>query len=567
MGFIKIYDPLSMNWRFPLSRFKQLRACYLIVVLAFGAIAFGGCSEDDAIVGPDESHVTTLLIIPSPLSPKPGELAQLTVQAVGEGNWANYYWTVGAGTLQADEGISVPWLAPDETGTVSVQVIATLGAAADTIRKTIMVNNYEELDTQVLINLAPVVHGGQLYFTGVDVDLTNELFYGFNIYSYVPGNSDLLTECTEYCGGGEVFTYYPSVGTGMILGDMTNYLNLTLRQYPDNIFLWDMLGAAPPIIITDEVVVVGRRSGRNYNPGGSSDLNMIVWQHQEVGELPDGTWDLYNLEFYNRLLDEQVKFTESLDSTIVIYPPDTVTEYRYYRNIKPHFSRQEDYILYFVDTTGVFEPCKIDIELGIPTTTRRALMVEDENYGIFAEADIEINEITIFEWCPGSNDILAFIDSDGYVCFFYPGNESVDRLADIGKVTEFAWSPDGDQFAVVVEGGLAVGMASSGQVDLVYERAKITDEIIGIAWSPSSIDPKIGFRHVRRGKTSLDSYSSLIIYSINEDDWYYALERVRWTGELEVAYTMKRVFFEADNEGVYIPVPTEDRSVIYHSYR
>ena len=554
-----------------MSRFKQLRVCSIIVVLAFGAIALGGCSEDDAIVGPDESNINTLLIIPSPLSPKPGELAQLTVQAVGEGNWANYYWTVGAGTLQADEGISVPWVAPDETGTVTVQVIATLGAAADTIQKTIMVSNYEELDTEVLINLAPVVHGGQLYFTGVDVEITDEMFYGFNIYSYAPGSSDLLTECIENCGGGETFKYYPSVGTGMILGDLTNYINLTLRQYPANIFLWDMLGAAPPLVITDEVVAVSGRADRHYNPDGSDDLNMIVWQHQEVGELPDGTWDLYNLEFYDRLLDEQMKFTESLDSSIVIYGADTVTEYRYYRNIKPQFSKQEDYILYFVDTTGVFEPCKIDIELGIPdTTTRRALMVDDEDYGIFAAADIGIDETTIFERCPGSNDILAFIDIDGYVCFFYPGNEgneSVDRLADIDIVTEFAWSPDGDQFAVVVEGGLAIGMTASGQVDLVYERAKITDEIIGIAWSPSSIDPKIGFRHVRKGKTSLDSYSSLIIYSVNEDDWYYALERVRWTGELEVAYTMKRVLFEADNEGVYIPVPTEDRSVIYHSYR
>ncbi len=554
-----------------MSRFKHLRACCILAVVAFSAMAVVGCSDDKTIVVPDESYVTTLLIIPSPLSPRPGELAQLTVQAVGEGTWANYYWTVEAGSLQAEEGISVPWVAPDETGTVSVQVIATLGASADTIQKTIMVTNYEELDTGVLINLAPAVHivngDTTLYFTGADEELTSELFYGFDIYSYEPGSSDILTECLTNCGGGEGHRYYPSVGTGTILGASTNYTNLNLRQLPANLFLWDMLGTAAPIVITDEVDIMSGRASRSYNPDGSDDLNMIVWQYQKAGELPDGTWDLYNIEFYNRLMDERMTLTESLDSTTVIYGPDTVIVYRFYHNIKPHFSKLEDYIIYFVDTSGVFEPCKIDIDLGAPdTTTRRAMMIEDEDYGIFAEANIRINESTIFEWCPGSYDILAFIDTDGYVCFFYPGSESVDRLIDIGNVTEFAWSPDGEQFAVVVEAGLAIGMTASGAVDLVFERAKVTDDIIGIAWSPSSTDPKIAFRHVRKGKTSLDSYSSLIIYSINEYDWYYALERVSLTDELEVPYTLKRVFFDAENDGVYVPVPTENRSVIYHSF-
>jgi hypothetical protein len=339
-----------------------------------------------------------------------------------------------------------------------------------------------------------------------------------------------------------------------------------LRQYPANIFLWDMLGTAPPVVISDEVDVAAGRATRNYNPNGSDDLSMLVWQRQEVGEIPDGTWDKFNIEFFNRSLDEHMTITESLDSSVVIYGPDTVTEYRYYRNIEPMFSMQEDYIIYFVDTSGVFEPCKIDIELGLPdTTTRRALMVEDEDYGIFAEAGIEVDETTIFEWCPGS-DILAFIELGGYVCFFYPGNETVDRLTDIGRVTEFAWSTDGEQFAAVIEDGLAIGMTLSGEMTLAYQRAKVTDEIIGVSWSPSTTDPLIGFRHVRQGKTALDSYSSLIIYSVNDDDWYYALGRVSLTGELEVPYPMKRIYFDADNEGAYVPVPTDNRSVIYHSY-
>ncbi len=64
---MKIFTPLSMNWRFPLSRFKQLRACCILAVVAFSAMAVVGCSDDETIVVPDESYVTTLLIIPSPL--------------------------------------------------------------------------------------------------------------------------------------------------------------------------------------------------------------------------------------------------------------------------------------------------------------------------------------------------------------------------------------------------------------------------------------------------------------------------------------------------------------------
>jgi hypothetical protein len=550
-----------------LIRFKQFTHCALAAVLALGALAIGGCSKDETIIVPDESFVVALLIIPSPLCPKPGELTQLTVQALGEGSWADYYWSVEAGSLLTDEGISVPWRAPSETGEVSVRVIATLGASADTVQKTIMVSNYDRLDTGVEISLEPVIYGDQLYFTGVDVDLTSEDFYGFDIYSYESGSSNLRSGCAFACSGGETFMYRPSVGSGSVLGSVTNYTNLSLRLFPANIFIWDMMGVAPPIAITNEVVTQSGRANRNYNPDGSDDLNMIVWQHQEVGELPDGSWDLFNLEFYNRLLDERLTLTSSLDSATVIYGADTVTEYTYYYNIKPLFTPQEDYIVYFVDTTGFFEPCMISIDAGIPdTTTRVALMVEDEDYGIFEEAGIEIGESTIFEWCP-SSDILAFIDDDGYVCFFYPYSESVDRLTSIGVASEFTWAPDGEQFAVVTDEGLAIGMTLSGAVDLVYARAKVTDEIIGIAWSPSDTDPKIGFRHVRMGKTSVDSYSSLIIYSVNDDDWYYALERVPWTGELEVGYTLKRIFFEADNEGVYLSVPTEDRSVLYHSYR
>lgn len=196
-------------------------------------------------------------------------------------------------------------------------------------------------------------------------------------------------------------------------------------------------------------------------------------------------------------------------------------------------------------------------------------MVEDENYGIFYQADVEISENTFFDWCPETHDILAFIDGGGTLCFFHPYTDppSVDKLTDLGRVAEFAWSPDGEQFAIVTDEGLAIGMTLSGAVQNVFYREKSTDGIIGIEWSPDiDSDPKIAFRLVRSGRTSNEYFSSLVIYSINEDDWYYALPRISWTSEIEMDYHLNKVFYESDNEGIYLSVPTEGRSVIYHSY-
>ena len=135
-------------------------------------------------------------------------------------------------------------------------------------------------------------------------------------------------------------------------------------------------------------------------------------------------------------------------------------------------------------------------------------------------------------------------------------------------VSEFAWSPDGEQFAVVTGEGLAVGMTASGAVHTVFRKEKANDDIIGIAWSPDPFDYKIAFRLVRKGRSSDESYSTIVIYSFNEDDWYFALERVDWLAELEVGYDLKRLVFESDNDGIYAPVPTADgRCAIYHSYR
>jgi len=548
-----------------LNRLKLTRHYALAVIALIIAALIGGCFEDDPILIEEEQYVDALLIIPDPLSPRPGELTRLTALATGVGDWAAYNWSVEAGTLQEQEGITVMWEAPPTVGTYEVSVIATLGASADTVRKTVMVRNYEKIETGIEFNFQPILHNDNLFFSGSLLSPVDEDFLGFMAYRLEdPFSSLSLTGCNLLCAGSMDYTYRPDIGNGIILGTSKTYTNLFFRQYPENIFLWDMEGVDLPVAITSELFMINVRASRDLYPQATGNLDMITWEHQEVGYSADGLRDLFNIKFYNRNLDTRMILTHSMDSIVT----PLGTNYRFYTNIKPLITPQEDYVIYFVDTSRTYEPCMIEIVGGLPDTlTRTALMVEDEDYGIFAEAGVEVSENTFFDWCPQTYDILAFIDDGGSLCFFHPYTASVDKLTDIGLVSEFAWSPDGEQFAVVTEEGLAIGMTLSGAVQNVFYREKLTDDIIGIVWSPDESDPKIAFRLVRKGRTSIDSFSSLVLYSINEDDWYYALPRLQWTGEIDVEYHLNQAFFESDNEGVYLPVPTEGRSVIYHSFQ
>jgi hypothetical protein len=550
-----------------LNRLKS-SSYYAIAVLAIVIMALiGGCSEEDPILIEENQYVDALLIIPDPLAPRPGELTILTALSTGEGDWATYEWSVEAGTLLEDDGFVVHWEAPQTVGVYEVSVTVALGDSIDTIRKTIMVRNYDKIETGIEYSFQPVIHNGNLFFSGCELNPTDEDFLGYTGYRYEdPFSSQELTGCDLLCAGSRYFTYKLGVGNGIMMGASKSFTNLNFRQYPENIFLWDLEGVDPPVAITDELVMFNIRANRNIYPQATDDLNMITWEHHGVGRSEDGTQDLFNIKFYNRNLDTKMLLTHSMDSTVTPFG----TSYRFYSNIKPLITPNEDYIIYFVDTSRTYEPCMIEIVNGLPDTlTRTALMVEDENYGIFYQADVEISENTFFDWCPETHDILAFIDGGSTLCFFHPYTDppSVDKLTDLGRVAEFAWSPDGEQFAIVTDEGLAIGMTLSGAVQNVFYREKSTDGIIGIEWSPDiDSDPKIAFRLVRSGRTSNEYFSSLVIYSINEDDWYYALPRISWTSEIEMDYHLNKVFYESDNEGIYLSVPTEGRSVIYHSY-
>ena len=157
-----------------MNRLKLTRQNAVAVIAILFAALIVGCSEDDPILIEGEQYVDALLIIPDPLAPQPGELTRLTALATGEGDWATYTWSAEAGTLQADEGLTVMWVAPQTVGTYEVSVIATLGASADTVRKTIMVRNYEKIETGIMYNFQPIVHNDNLFFSGSELNPVDE---------------------------------------------------------------------------------------------------------------------------------------------------------------------------------------------------------------------------------------------------------------------------------------------------------------------------------------------------------------------------------------------------------
>ena len=117
-----------------MARWKKTRTRFFIGAAAAIVLAVVGCSNDDDPSGPDGSNeIDALMIICNPLSPAPGELTQLTVQATGvsSGEWPSYYWTVQAGSLIVDEGLSVGWVAPEDPGVYDIAGPTTLlGALA-----------------------------------------------------------------------------------------------------------------------------------------------------------------------------------------------------------------------------------------------------------------------------------------------------------------------------------------------------------------------------------------------------------------------------------------------------
>lgn len=532
----------------------------MLLCVFFALLVLGGCSnKKSSVAPPPSSTIDALNVICNPLSPAPGDTAQLTAQTAGTSTGAlpDFQWQVGAGTLLDTTGISVRWVVPSEKGIYHVFMRSSLGAAVDTMSRFIMVRDLAALNTGIKWSVYPNLVGAQVLFVGTTTNpiSSNTSFYGFDAYSFQGGASSLITRDLAFPSkqvmGGQGFIFLRLSGVvASVVTDGSQFY----RSQPMSILLfpYDDL----PVAIALPRPTGSFRWDENTSPSVSADEQMVLWQSLRTGANQDGTADLFNIGY--EVISVGPSGAESLTNSV-----DSTFQFgawtrRYFHNVRPTFSPDGSKIVYFVDSTGTFEPCIINMNGQTPVVpgSRHALMV-DERHGIFNRAGVVIGEKTydnvVFQWSPAANDKLAFLDDNRSLCILDVAAENVQVLTDVGRIQEFAWASDGRIAAITSSGVLIVNQ--SGTVDSVFVKEKESDVLVGVAWSPDPSDPKLAFRMIRKGKSTADSFSALVIYSLNSRQWYYATPRISWATEPSVPYTYMRAVFEADNNGVYFAAP------------
>ncbi len=528
-----------------------------ILLYAFITVLFlGGCSNKSPVNNhPVPSTIDALNVIVNPLSPAPGDTAQLTAQTAGTsaGALPDFQWRVDAGTLLDTTGISVRWVVPSEKGIYHVFMRSTLGAAVDTMSRYIMVRDLAALNTGIRWSMFPSLVGAQVLFVGTNTNpiSANPNFYGFQAYNFQGGNSALLTRDlaapAKLVMGGQGFIFLRLTG---VLASVVTDGSPFYRAQPMSILLFPYDDLPVAIALPRNVATV--RWDQNTSPSASPDEQMYVWQNNKTGPKDDGTADECNIAF-KVSGGGTLMLTDAVDSTFQF---GAWTKH-FFRNVRPIFSPDASKIVYFVDSTGTFEPCIINMGGQSPIRDSRHALMVDERHGIFNRAGVAIGEKTydkvVFEWNPTVNNKLAFLDDNRSLCILDVAAENVQALTDVGKVQEFAWASDG-RIAAITSGGVLI-VNQSGTVDSVFVKEKESDLLVGVAWSSNPSDPKLAFRMIRKGKSTADSFSALVVYSLNSRQWYYATPRISWATEPIVPYTYMRAVFEADNNGVYFAAP------------
>jgi hypothetical protein len=546
-----------------LNRYLRSMPAALMIAFTFGLIFTAGCSKDAPLTGGSTDYITVSGILCNPLAPAPGDTAQLTVRAAGKGADATYEWQVEAGTLIAISGISIKWVTPADPGIYRIMLRASVGSEVRMDTTWVMVRRCVAIDVGLRYAFYPTLVEGELYFVGTNANLSDRSFLGYHAYklNLPPTQIDRMT--TVNISGGYDFKFYPDGILAASITDGAEYI----RQQPVNVIFFPYLPALQKKLWSNnEFAGTTFRKNQNLYPSTNSSLDMAVWQRTWVGETDDGKKDLVNIRF--RFLTGPIQNLTTAKDSVFQYG---AWSYNYWRNIKPMFSPDDAMIIYFRDSTksAKFEPCLIPMDGAEPN-----LVGQRELRGIFSRDTVVVSENTIFQWNPASPTQLAFIDVGGQFCIFDYAAETVERMAKRFKglkgLTEFVYSEDG-KLAAVAEDGVYILDQGLTQAKRIFTKERATDAVIGINWSPGLVDQKLGFRMVRKGASTVESYCALVIYSIDNDRWYYASPEIKpvMGTEPAVNYIWMRAMFDSYTGGMYIPVPLSEeggKSVIYNSY-
>jgi hypothetical protein len=545
-----------------LTRYPRSTPAAILVALALAMILIVGCSKDDTPTPPPRQAVLELQgILCNPLAPAPGDTARLTVRAAGEGDPAVYEWQAEGGTLVESSGISIEWAAPTDPGVYMVTVRASTGSEVRRDTAYVMVRNCEVVNTGLKYSFFPNLIEGELFCVGTNSNLSDRTFLGYHAYqlnNLPPTQLDKLT--TVNINGGYDFKFYAD---GVLTGSITDGAEY-IRQQPMNVIYFPYLTALPKTLWSNnEVAGTTFRKNQNRYPSVDNSLTIAVWQRTVVGLTDDGKKDLTNIRFRFSTGPLQT-LTTAKDSVFQL----GAWNYKYWRNIRPQLSPDNTKIVYFVDSTATFEPCIIPLDGYEPNLGMRHAIMVDARHGIFYYAGIKVTENTVFQWDPMNPTRLAFIDDKKQFCIFDYATETVEVLGT--GLDEFVYSADG-KLAAIAEDGVYILEPGQTEAKRVFTKERATDAVAGVNWSPGSTDQKLGFRMVRKGSSTEESFAALVIYSLNDDRWYFASPEIKPVSATEptVNYRWWRAVFNPLDGGMYVPVPVSTsggKSLLYHSY-
>lgn len=520
---------------------------FLLAVLSF--IIFG-CSEDSVAPPSIPPEVDLIAVICNPLAPAPADTAILTAQVAGKGGWANFEWSASGGTLLDNGSITARWLVPAQKGSYDIRVIASIDGVSDTMSAHILVREFSDLSTGVRYSFYPVMVEGELFFLGSPISQTNKAFRGYHAYRWEDRAVCITTNEDPLIDGGYEFVFSSD---GLLASVVTGGSEF-LRQQPINLIKFPLIAGPKSFVTNNEIGGSIFRKNQHVHPSTNIDLSTVVWQKNQAGPADDGTKDLINIMFRDGLAPI-VQLTTSKDSTFVLGG----WRYRYFRNIKPIFTPDYKAIVYFVDSTKTFEPCILPMQGSTPLVDQKRAFMVDSKHGIFFYAGVSVGEETIFEWKPLSNSQLVFIDKGKKLCLLDISSESVEVLEE--GVFEFSFAEDGT-IALVKADGVYIGPLG-GSLDCIYVKERSTDDVLGVTWSPGSVNKRLVFRMVRKGASADETFSAFIIYFMDEDRWYFASPRIPGGSEPSLPdYRWRRATFEALGTGFLMPASTQSNTGI-----
>ncbi len=557
-----------------MNRYLHSTPSALAIALIFALSFVAGCGNEEEATAPTQPWTITLSgILCNPLSPAPEATAYLTVRAEGVGSAAVFAWGVDAGRIIPDTiwndddtvnrldstSITVRWKVPPDPGVYRVTVRATAGSVADSDTAWVMVRQCEAVNTGLRFSYYPNLVEGELYLVGTNGDPADDDFFGYHAYLQdVTTMIDRLS--TPLVNGGFDFRFFAD---GILTASITDGQEY-MRLPPTNVIFFPYIPALPKTYWSNnEIGGTTYRKNQNINPSISENLEVCVWERTVVGATEDGQKDLTNIRFRFSTGPIQT-LTTAKDSIYQL----GMWNFTYWKNIKPLLSPDETMIIYFCDSTDTFEPCAIPLVGAEPDLNNRHAFMVDDRRGIFYYAGVDVSEKTIFQWNPLNPTQIAFIDLERKFCVLDYSTESVEILAE--GISEFVFADDGTVAAVADDG---VWILEPGQTEArrIFTKERATDGVVGINWSPGDTNQRLGFRMVRKGASSVESYAVLVIYSLDDDRWYYASPEIKpvMSMEPDVNYRWLRAVFNSITGEMYVPVPLSTgggRSVIYRSY-